>query len=189
MGRKKNGKKEILTTKTSDHALNLPTVERMLKGDVRIRSNAGLVDEPMRIDKLLNNRIIDEMQHLYGIQITTYWMIANRPFMRTASYEQRVGKVLPGFDYINISRMSAKDKFYKTMEFLDARDRALISKIYFEEMGAIEAGRSLGLPVNSITVYVRAAFDALGNALTTHARLQKGKRKAGKNRRMILQAS
>lgn len=33
-------------------------------------------------------------------------------------------------------------------------------------MAAIAAGRQLGLPVNSITVYVHDAFDALGEALS-----------------------
>ena len=145
---------------------NYPTCERMQHNHVSIRNNIGLVDDPLRIDKMLKNGIIDEMQHLYGLQIITYWHIANRPFIRTASYEQRIGKGHGSFEFINISRMSAEDKFYKTMAFLSERNRALISKICFDELPAIEAGRSMGLPVNSITVYVRAAFDALGDALS-----------------------
>ncbi len=161
---KKRKRNKILKFMTGEFP-NLPTHERMFKGNVSIRNNIGIVDEPLRIDKLLRNGIIDEMQHLYGMQIITYWMIANRPFIRTSSYEQRIGKIMPNFEYLNISRMGAEDKFYKTMEFLGERDRVLICKICLEEMGAIEVGRKLGLPVNSITVYVRAAFDALGNAL------------------------
>lgn len=146
---------------------NLPTYERMLQGGISIRNNAGLVDDPIRIDKLLKNGIIDEMQHLYGLQIITYWTIANRPFLRTASYEQRIGKgSMSGLEFINISRMSAEDKFYKTMEFLNERERLLISKICFDEMAAIDAGRAIGLPVNSITSFVRDAFNVLGNALS-----------------------
>lgn len=144
---------------------NLPTPERVGHGGISIRSNIALDSDPLRIDKLLKNGIIDEMHHLYGMQIITYWHIANRPFIRTASYEQRIGKTLGNFEFINITRMSAEDKFHKTMAFLTERERGLITRICFDELPAIEAGRSLGLPVNSITVYVRDAFDALGNAL------------------------
>ena len=161
--KKKTGKKNALARKLQG---NLPTQERILKGDISIRGNIGLVDEPMRIDKLLYNGVIDEMQHLYGMQIITYWLIANRPFIRTASYEQRIGKSPQGAEHIHISRMGAEDKFYKTMAFMSERERALIRKICLEEIGAIEAGRSIGLPVNSITAYVRSAFDALGHALS-----------------------
>jgi hypothetical protein len=162
-------KKQTKIAKAALHALkfpNLPTAERAKWGDVSIRNNIGLVDDPLRIDKLLRNGIIDEMQHLYGMQIITYWHIANRPFIRTASYEQRIGRVVGNFEFINITRMSAEDKFYKTFAFLSERDRGLISKICFDELPAIEAGKSLGLPINSITVYVRNAFDNLGEALS-----------------------
>jgi hypothetical protein len=145
---------------------NLPTKERKQHGHVSIRQNIGLVDDPLRIDKMLKNGVIDEMQHLYGMQIITYWHIANRPFIRTASYEQRIGKTFGDFQFINISRMSAEDKFYKTFSFLNDRDKSLISKICFDELPAIEAGKSIGLPINSITTYVRNAFDNLGEALT-----------------------
>jgi len=144
---------------------NIPTRERINHGGISIRSNIGLVDDPLRIDKLLKNGIIDEMQHLYAMQIITYWRISNRPFIRTSSYEPRIGRLMPDFDYFNVSRMGAEDKFYKTMSYLNERDRGLISKICFEELPAIEAGRTLGLPVNSITSYLRFAFDALGDAL------------------------
>lgn len=171
MARKKSPKKYPL--KVLEHPY-FPTRERMSKGTVSIRGDLWQAEDPIRIDKLLRNGIIDEMQHLYGMQIITYWLIANRPFIRTASYEQRIGKT-PGnsFEFLAISRMSAEDKFYKTMEFLNTRERSLITKICFEEAGAIEAGKSLGLPVNSITLYVRAAFDALGDAL---ARMRKFKK-------------
>ena len=144
---------------------NLPTQERIKKGGVRIKNNIGQVDEPLRIDKLLKNAIIDEMQHLYGIQIITLWTIANRPFLKASKYEPNPIRCAPSFEFINISRMSAEDKFHKVMGFLSKRNEQLISKICFEELPAIEAGKSLGLPINSITVYVRSAFDALGDAL------------------------
>lgn len=163
MARKKKHKTSLLEQLNTFP--NLPTRERVAKGGVTIKSNIGIVDEPMRIDKLLKNGIIDEIQHLYGMQVTTYWMIANRPFLRTPSYEPRIGKTHSSLEYINLSRMSAEDMLYKTMDALNARERTLISKICFEEMAAIDAGRSIGLPVNGITSYVRAAFDALGDAL------------------------
>ncbi len=163
MARKRKPKNMLLGA--TDKLPNLPTHERMKKGHISIRNNIGLADDPLRIDKLLKNGIIDEMQHLYGMQIITYWTIANRPFIRSASFEPRIGRLMPNFDHINISRMSAEDKFYKTMGFLSERDRGLISKICFNEIAAIEAGRSMGLAVNSITIYVRHAFEALGNAL------------------------
>jgi len=144
---------------------NLPTKERMSRADITVRNNIGHVDEPLRIDKLLKNAVIDEMQHLYGMQIITLWTIATRPFIQAMKYEQRTNARIPSFEFINISRMSAEDQFHKTMGYLRTRDRELIAKICFEEKGAIEAGRELKLPVNSITVYLRSAFDALGNAL------------------------
>ncbi|HEU5046251.1 MAG TPA: hypothetical protein VFT64_00240 [Rickettsiales bacterium] len=165
MARRKKHNKALL--KQLDGYPNLPTQERIVKGGVLIRNNIGIVDEPLRIDKLLRNGIIDEMQHLYGLQIITYWTIANRPFLRGPSYEPRIGKTHSSLEFINLSRMSAEDKLYKTMDALNARERNLISKICFEEIAAIDAGRSMGLPVNGITVYVRAAFDALGNALSS----------------------
>lgn len=164
MRRKKKQKREL--PELTNQLQNLPTQERIAKGGIRIRGNMGLDEEPLRIDKLFRNGIIDEMQHLYGMQIITYWMIANRPFIRTASYEQRIGRIMPSLEFIQLSRMSAEDKFYKTMSLLTERERALIRKICLEETPVIEAGRSIGLPVNSITTYVRSAFDALGNALS-----------------------
>jgi len=175
-----NDKKKKKVKKQQNLALkfpNLPTRERVSHGYVSICNNIGLAEDPLRIDKLLKNGIIDEMQHLYGLQIITYWHIANRPFIRTASYEQRIGKGYSPMEFINISRMSAEDKFYKTMEFLSARDRLLVSKLCFDEMPAIEAGKSMGLPVNSITVYVRSAFDALGNALAQMRAFRKAQEK------------
>jgi len=162
---------------------NLPTQERMDKGYISIRDNIGLEEDPLRIDKLLKNAIIDEMQHLYGMQIITYWRIASRPFIRTASYEPRIGKIMPSFDAINISRMSAEDKFYKVFALLNEQNRQLITKICFEELPAIEAGKQIGLPINSITMYVRAAFDALGDALAKmrQQKRQMEKEKEGEN--------
>ena len=161
MARKKKVKKADLAIKYP----NLPTKERMGRGSIAIRNNIAQVDEPLRIDKLCKNGIIDEMQHLYGMQIITLWTIACRPFLRSMQYEPRISGSSPSFEYINLSRMSAEDQFHKAMGFMRQRDRDLIHKICFEEMAAIEAGKSLKLPINSITVYVRAAFDALGNAL------------------------
>jgi len=144
---------------------NLPTRERLSRGGITIHNNAAKVDEPLRIDKLRNNEIIDEMQHLYGLQILTLWTIANRPFLKTTQFEQRTGSRIVSFEHINLTRMTAEEQLFKTMGYLRKRDHDLICKICFEEMGAIEAGRDMGLPINSITVYVRAAFDALGDAL------------------------
>jgi hypothetical protein len=67
---------------------------------------------------------------------------------------------------INLSRMSAEDQFYKAMSFLRPREHELICRICFKEQGAIEAGRGMGLAINGITAHVRAAFDALGEALS-----------------------
>jgi hypothetical protein len=161
MARKKKNRKSLTL---AERYPNLPTQQRMAHGGIRIRNNIAQVDEPLRIDKMLKNQVIDEMQHLYGMQIITLWTIANRPFLRAMKYEQRTNKTA-NFEFINLSRMGAEDQFHKTLGFMRERDRELIAKICFEELGAIEAGRQLGLPVNSITVYVRAAFDALGNAL------------------------
>lgn len=41
---------------------NLPTQERMRIGDVRINKGILKAEDPLRIDKLLANGIIDEMQ-------------------------------------------------------------------------------------------------------------------------------
>ncbi len=163
MARKKKQKK--LTGPAKEKSLNLPTLERMNHGGIIIRSNIARMEDPLRIDKLLRNGIIDEMQHLYGMQIITLWTIASRPFLKAAQYEPRQLMRLPDFAMINLSRMSAEDKFYKVMSFLRPREHELIGRICFKEQGAIEAGRGMNLPVNSITVYVRAAFDALGDAL------------------------
>src|SRR5579871_1813675 len=73
MGRRKKGKNNFLDM--GEQAKNLPTLERISKGGMRIRNNIGVEDDPLRIDKLLRNGIIDEMQHLYGMQIITYWMV------------------------------------------------------------------------------------------------------------------
>lgn len=75
--------------------------------------------------------------------------------------------------HMALGRMSAEDQFYKTMNSLRQRPHDLIVKICFEELPAIAAGRQLGLPVNSITVYVREAFDELGNALSEMRRYKK----------------
>jgi len=168
--------KKLPTTITPDAAeryRNLPTPERFARSSITVRSNIAQEDEPLRIDKLLRNGIIDEMQHLYGLQIITLWNITQRPRMKTSSFERVSGARMPDFDYINISRMSAEDQFYKTMGLMTKRNHDLICKICFEEKGAIEAGMSLKLPVNSITAYVRCAFDKLGDALAKMRRIKK----------------
>lgn len=147
---------------------NLPTQERMKRGDVAIRKGCINVEDPLRIDKLFANGIIDEMQHLYGLQIITLWTITHRPNLRSIRYDpSHVRGTRPDMGGIALGRMSAEDQFYKTMAALRPRPHDLIVKICFEEMAAIAAGRQLGLPVNSITVYVRDAFDALGEALSS----------------------
>lgn len=180
MARKKLKKPSLLAIKALKFP-NLPTQERIKKGGVRIKNNIGQVDEPLRIDKLLSNGIIDEMQHLYGMQIITLWTIANRPFIKASKYEPNIIRTAPSFEFINISRMSAEDKFHKTMSFLSKRDEKLIAKICFDELPAIEAGKSLGLPINSITVYLRSAFDALGDALAKMRSVKKELEKQDKS--------
>lgn len=153
---------------------HFPTRERFARGDVRIRQNIAQVEDPLRIDKLLAGGVIDEMQHLYGMQIITLWTITMRPMLRATRYDPsmvRAGRL--DMSALALGKMSAEDQFYKTMSLLRQRPHDLIAKICFEEKGAIAAGRELGLPVNSITVYVREAFDALGNALSEMRRHKK----------------
>lgn len=156
------------------HYANLPTQERFKQGDITIRNSVALAEDPLRIDKLFANGIIDEMQHLYGLQIITLWTITTRPLLRSTRYDP---SMVRGYrldhSHLLISRMSAEDQFYKTMSLLAKRPHDLIAKICFEEKAAIAAGREMGLPVNSITVYVRDAFDALGNALSEMRRYRK----------------
>jgi hypothetical protein len=159
---------------SAEHYGNLPTQERLRRGDVKVRSGGALAEDPLRIDKLLANNIIDEMQHFYGLQIITLWTITHRPQLRSTRYDPSMvrGQRLD-LTHMALGRMSAEDQFYKTMSSLRKRPHDLIVKICFEEKGAIEAGRALGLPVNSITAYVRDAFDALGNALSEMRRQKK----------------
>jgi len=141
---------------------------------VAIRKGCISVEDPLRIDKLLANGIIDEMQHLYGLQIITLWTITHRPQLRSVRYDpSHVRGIRPDMAGIALGRMSAEDQFYKVMALLRQRPHDLIVKLCFEEMAAIAAGRQLGLPVNSITVYVREAFDALGDALSEMRRYKK----------------
>ncbi len=159
---------------SSEQYGNFPTQERLNRGDVKIRRSLALVEDPLRIDKLLSNGIIDEMQHLYGLQIITLWTITTRPMLRSTRYDPSMvrGQRLD-LAHVQLGRMSAEDQFYKTMALLRPRAHDLIAKICFEEKGAIDAGRALGLPVNSITVYVRDAFDALGDALSNMRKQRK----------------
>lgn len=166
-------KKKKAKDKKNKHGINLPTLERLTHGGIIVRNNIAQAEDPLRIDKLFKNAIIDEMQHLYGMQIITLWNIASRPFLKAMQYEPRSLTRLPDFDFINVSRMSAEDQFYKTMRFLKPREHDLIFRICIQEQGAIEAGRALKIPINSITSHVRFAFDALGDAL---ARMRDEKR-------------
>lgn len=52
------------------------------------------------------------------------------------------------------------------MECMNTQDRSVINTICFEETGAIAVGRNLGVPMNNITVYVQAAYEALGDAIS-----------------------
>jgi len=167
------GKKRAIILNSAERNINLPTPERRAKGSISVHNNIARADEPLRIDKLYRSGVIDEMQHLYGVQIITLWTTASRPLLKTMRYERIGSSLMPG-DFINISRMSAEDQLRKTLGFLCKRDYTLIGKICFEEQGAIEAGRSLKLPVNSITHYVCGAFDKLGEAL---ARMRDFKKK------------
>jgi hypothetical protein len=98
---------------------NLPTAERYVKGGITVKNNMAKVDEPLRIDKLLKNGVINEMQHLYGLQIITLWTIAQRPFTGMMQYgdaPRGAGVAIP--ELTNISRMDGNDQFYKTMLYL-----------------------------------------------------------------------
>jgi hypothetical protein len=154
--------------------LNLPTEERMRRGDIVVRNSRAHAEHPLRIDKLFAGSIIDEMQHLYGMQIITLWTIASRPFIKAVQYEHKTSSSAPDLEYINLSRMGAEDQFYKTMGYLRPREHELICRICFKEQGAIEAGRAMGLAINGITSYVRDAFDALGDALAKMRELKRG---------------
>lgn len=171
MGKKKNKKVQKVAALNLEH---FPTRERFARGDITIRSNIAQAEEPLRIDKLLAGGVIDEMQHLYGLQIITLWTITTRPMLRATRYDPSMGRG-GRFDStrLAVGKMSAEDQFYKTMSLLRPRAHDLIVKICFEEQGAIAAGRALGLPVNGITSYVREAFDALGNALSEMRRYKK----------------
>lgn len=175
MPKMKSNKKSNINIKKQSN--EMPTHERLKRGGIVIRDNIAQAEEPLRIDKLLKNGIIDEMQHLYGMQIITYWMTANRPFLATMKYERVGGRTIDS-DYVCLSRMGAEDMFHKTMARLNERERELIRRICFDEQGALEAGRALGLPVNGVTQYVRMAFDALGDALAAVRDLRKTLEKA-----------
>jgi hypothetical protein len=98
---------------------NLPAAERYVKGGITVKNNMAKVDEPLRIDKLRKNGIIDEMQHLYGLQIITLWTIAQRPFTGMMQYgdtPRGSGVAIP--ELTNITRMDGNDQFYKTMLYL-----------------------------------------------------------------------
>jgi hypothetical protein len=151
-----------------------PTQERLKRGGIGVQDNVARAEEPLRIDRLLKNNVIDEMQHHYGLQFITLWTIAQRPRIRGMRYEPRIGDSRTiDANQINISRMNAEDQFYKVVMHLRPRDYALLGKICFEELPAIAAGRALGLPVNGITAYVRDAFDQLGEALVLMRKMRK----------------
>lgn len=119
--------------------------------------------------------IVDEMQHLYGLQITTLWTIAQRPFMGAMAYEVRTdGSVV---EDTTIVRMDGADQFYKTMSFLHKKEHDLVALICFEELGCIEAAAQVGIAVNNATVHVRHAFDCLGEALSQMRSIKKSLQK------------
>jgi hypothetical protein len=185
---------------------NLPTVERYSKEDITIKNNMAKIDEPLRIDKMRKNGIIDEMQHLYGLQIITLWTIAQKPFTGMMQYgDTPRGSGQPVPELTNISRMEGGDQFYKTMlylafprsnamrdagkRYMDAKRRKdgramlkaekemdrifsrrnkahdIVASICFDELGVVETGRALKIPVRDLLEEVRGAFDRLGNAL------------------------
>jgi hypothetical protein len=98
---------------------NLPTAERYAKGGITVKNNMAKVDEPLRIDKLFKNGLLDEMQHLYGLQIITLWTIAQKPFTGMMQYGDKPrssGQPVP--ELVNITRMEGGDQFYKAMLYL-----------------------------------------------------------------------
>lgn len=158
---------KALQSLSAEHYANLPPAHRLARGDLAFHKGILQAEDPLRIDKLLKAGVIDEMQHLYGLQIITLWTITHRPMLRSTRYDpSMVRGTRPDMHRMALGKMSAEDEFYKTMSLLRPRPHGLISKICFEEKGAIEAGKELKLPINAITVYVRDAFDALGEALS-----------------------
>jgi len=98
-------------------------IEHRLKHDAFVvggEERGGLtmttITDPLRIDKMLTAKIIDENQHLSGLQIITLWTIANRPLCGAMSY----GEQRSGFKHElgQINRMTAEDQFYRTMMYL-----------------------------------------------------------------------
>jgi hypothetical protein len=99
----------------------------------------------LRIDILLADKVINEMQHLYGKQVITLWHIAQRPFMGAMNYDStgREQEAPPGMlEDINLTRMDGATQFYKTMLYLafariDAMREA--GKAYFDAKRANDA--------------------------------------------------
>jgi hypothetical protein len=74
------------------------------------------IDNPLRIDKLLNAGAIDETQHHHGMQIIALWNIANKPLCGSMQYSDL--RLVPNIEGGQIGRMTAEDQFYRTMMYL-----------------------------------------------------------------------
>jgi len=132
MSRKEKREARKVRKKTrADHAQSstqktpgqLSQIEHRLKHEaytVGGQERGGLtltkIDDPLRVDKLLTNGIIDEAQHNSGLQLIALWMIANRPLCGSMNFgEERVG-----FKHNDsqVQRMTAEDQFFRTMMYL-----------------------------------------------------------------------
>ena len=72
--------------------------------------------DPLRIDKLLKNGVIDESQHDYGTQIIALWSIASKPLIGSMKYTDV--RTIYNIESGEVSRMTAEDQFFRTMLYL-----------------------------------------------------------------------
>jgi len=66
-----------------------------------VKNNIAQVEDPLRIDRLLASKILDEEQHNFGLQLIALWMIANRHLCGAMNF----GEERKGFKHASVPDM------------------------------------------------------------------------------------
>lgn len=156
------------------HGRNFPTKERVKKSTIEVFKTWGSKHEtvkekdPLRIDKLLSNHIIDEWQHAYGMQIITLHIIANAKLAGTSKMDD-MPRIPASAEAITLDRITATDRYNMTMKLMCGQMPAyweVIAKLCFDELHMDPALKKAGFRTHrNQPQIVQDAFDLLGDCL------------------------
>ena len=180
--RKPNKTQKLIAQKRLEFRIQHNSADFVVGGEDRGGVSIVQQENPLRIDKLLNNGVIDGVQHSNGLLFIRLSMAVGRQFLSAMRYPESPPDdtdksiIASNIDGAMAGRMDAESSFRIIIANIPKRrDYDIVSNICLHEMTATDAVHDAEPSVkrDNKTVYVRNAFDVLGNAI----RIMREKRK------------